>query len=111
MMQGENKKEYTHEPSDRYVTWTEIIVAAESLGHKTPASTIRQDEEIGPTVHLETPGVEHHEYTAAKIMMEDGEVSASQLTIPTSFGVLQQTDVWIYDTGASSHSTNNSSCE
>ena len=45
----------------------------------------------------------------AGIRLEDGEVSAAQLTIPTSFAVLQQTDIWICDTGASSHSTNNSS--
>ena len=36
-------------------------------------------------------------------------MSASQLTIPTSFAVLQQIDIWICATGASSHSTNNSS--
>ena len=45
----------------------------------------------------------------AGIRLEDREVLASQLKIPTSFAVLQQTDIWICDTGASSHSTNNSS--
>ena len=44
----------------------------------------------------------------AGIRLEDGEVSAAQLTIPTSFAVLQQTDIWICDNGTSSHSTNNS---
>ena len=44
----------------------------------------------------------------AGIRLEDGEMSAAQLTIPTSFAVLQQPDIWICDTGASSHSTNNS---
>ena len=52
---------------------------------------------------------ELHEYTATKIRLEDGEVSAAQLTIPTSFKILQQKDIWICDTGASSHSTNSSS--
>ena len=37
----------------------------------------------------------------AEIRLEDGEVSASQLIIPTSFTVLQQIDIWICDTGAS----------
>ena len=80
-----------------------------TAGDKTPASKTRQDEEIGPAVQLETPGAELHEYTAAKIRLEDGEVSATQLTIHTSFEVLQHIDIWICDTGASSHSTNSSS--
>ena len=70
-----------------------MIVAAESLGDKKPATKIRQIEETGPAV----------------IILEDGEVSASQLMIPTSLGVLQHTDIWICDTSASIHSTNSSS--
>ena len=74
---------------DRYVPWQERIMAAESLEDQKP----EMFENEGP----------------AGIRLEDGEVSAAQLTIPTSFAVLQQTDIWICDTGASSHSTNNSS--
>ena len=94
-MQEEIKEEYTHGQMDRYVSWRERILAAESLGDKKPVTKIRMIEEAGP----------------AEIMLEDGEVSASQLTIQTPFRVLQQTDVWIFNTGASIHSTNNSSCE
>ena len=92
-MREEIMEEHTHGRTDIYVSWKERIVAAESLGDKKPVTKIRKIEETG----------------SAEIMLEDGEVSASQLTIPTSFGVLQQTDVWICDTGASSHSTNSSS--
>ena len=46
----------------------------ESLGDKTPATKIRIIKKAGP----------------AATMLDDGEVSASQLTIPTSFVVLQQ---------------------
>ena len=109
MMQDENKKEHTHEPSDRYATWTELIVAAGPLGDKTPASKIRHDEEIGPAVQLETPGVELPKITAAKIRLEDGELSAAQLMVPTLFEILQQKDIWICDTSASSYLSNSSS--
>ena len=41
--------------------------------------------------------------------LESNKVSATKLGIPTSFEILYQSDIWIYNTGASSHSTNNRS--
>ena len=76
-MQEEIKEEHTHGRTDSYVSWRERIMTAESLEDQKPVTKIRMIEEAGP----------------AEIRLEDGEVSASQLTIPTSFGVLQQTDV------------------
>ena len=70
-----------------------LIVAVGPLGDLTPASKIKQEEEKGPAVQLETPGIGPVEITAAKIMMEDGEMPATQLTIHTSFEILQQKDL------------------
>ena len=38
---------------------------------------------------------------------ESQEMAATKLDMPKSFEMLYQTDIWICDTGASSHSTNN----
>ena len=52
---------------------------------------------------MQTPEAEGPKRDAGK------EVSAQQLMVPTSFKMLSQPDIWICDTGASSHSTNDKS--
>ena len=41
-------EEHTLERSDIYVSWKEMIVAAELLGDMKPATKIRKIEETGP---------------------------------------------------------------
>ena len=40
------------------------------------------------------------------VQLEDNEISAGKLEIPTAFEVLYHNNIWICDTVASSHSTN-----
>ena len=42
-----------------------------------------------------------------EVLLREIEVSAAKLDMPTTFEILYEDDVWICDTGASSHSTNN----
>ena len=69
----------------------------------TAAEWLGDNEEMGTADELQTPGVEYPKRGDGK------EVSAQQLMIPTSFEMLSQQDIWICDTGASSHSTNDKS--
>ena len=69
-------------------------VAAEVLANN-------KDSEVAD--ELQTPGVEYPTRGVGT------EVSVPQLVIPTTFEMLSQPDVWICDTGASSHSTNDNS--
>ena len=41
--------------------------------------------------------------------LESNKVSVTMLDMPASFEILYQSDIWICNTGASSHSTNNRS--
>ena len=67
----------------------------------------RKEEAYEPLDEYATRGV----IVVAAEMLGDkrhGEVSAVQLMMPTSFGILQEKDSWNCDTGESSHSSSGS---